>query len=225
MNDRYLKVLTRFCYGLFYYKEQFRFCVNFDRVLKIVLAVITASSVASWRIWEKYSLVWSVIIGISQLLLIISALLPYKDRITKLRELRVKLADIYEDMENQWFDVCEKKLSGDEINDIISEYKERWRKTESKYMKDDILPRWRWMINKAKNYTVAYVRDMIVESDFESEVSNHEDPTVLSKKQNIKLNLDDKGIEKITSSIYNRLPKSVIIAEAPCIADKKDTPR
>jgi len=225
MKNKYLKVLTRFCYGLFYYKEQFRFCINFDRVMKITLAVITASSVASWKIWERFSIVWAVIIGISQVLLIISALLPFKDRITKLRELRVKLADIFEDMENMWFDVCAGKLSEAKINDAISDFKERWRKAEAKYMKDDILPRWGWMIKKSKDYTVAYIKEIIIESDLDVDSIKEESPSTLNKKPELVVKVKDEGIEKITSSILSRLPERIVNSEDPCVVATENADR
>lgn len=225
MKNKYLKVISRFCYGLFYYKEQYRFSVNFDRTLRICLAVITASSVASWSIWEKLSILWSVIIGISQVALIVSAMLPYKDRIPKLRELKAALADIYEDMENQWFDVCEKKIKEDKLNDLISEYKERWRKAEAKYLKDDSLPRWRWMINRAKNNAVAYISDVLLENECEAKNLTHEDPTIQSLAKCSGYKLSKREITKIAKLVIKNLPQINLYAEQPtdeeCVEDEE----
>jgi len=157
MKEKYWKTLARFCFGLYYYKEQLRFCVNFDRTLRIVLAVISASSVASWGIWSQYAQLWSVIIGASQLLIIISELLPYKDRISKLQELRSKLSAIYGQMENQWREVKGGEKTEDEINDLISASVEQWSKAEAKYIKDDILPEWKWMVKRAQKAAEKYI--------------------------------------------------------------------
>jgi len=157
MQEKYWKTLARLCYGTYYYDEHFRFCVTFDRTLRILLAVITASSVASWKIWEQYALLWSIIIGASQLLLIISAILPYKDRITILNELRPKLSALYIDMENQWRDVKSGELDPDKINDLITSYVNQWRKLEFKYIKGDAFPEWGLLQQKAKNESYKYI--------------------------------------------------------------------
>ncbi|HOT14476.1 MAG TPA: hypothetical protein PK252_06910 [Bacteroidales bacterium] len=50
---------------------------KWDRNVNIFIAFSSSSSVASWIIWNKYQVVWSAIIVISQLLTVIKPYIPF----------------------------------------------------------------------------------------------------------------------------------------------------
>ena len=77
---------------------------------------------------------------ISQVVIAVNEVLPYKKRIKELSDLRSELTPIYNSMEKSWHDVANGSLTEDEINELCYSYVEQWNQTDDKYFKRDALP-------------------------------------------------------------------------------------
>lgn len=156
MRDRYWRMLVQFKFAICYYREHLCFSVLFDRYFKLFIAVFTASSVASWGIWETYSDVWAVIVALAQLAVIINESLPYKGRISKLQELLGALGKLFDQAENKWRDIDAKELSDDAINDAITEHFLKWEAAEDQFLKGDYLLEPKWLMNRAQAKMIGF---------------------------------------------------------------------
>lgn len=163
MQQKYWNMLTQSKFELYYLDEHFRRCVQLDRWIKIILAVLSADSVAAWAIWSSYAKIWGTIIAISQLLVIVNDYLPYQTRVSEICKLRSPLMEIYLKMENRWRDVQAGELTDDEINDLRTKLLKAWNAIEEKHFIDDVLPERKGLIKKANKKKNTYFERFIQE--------------------------------------------------------------
>ena len=156
MQQRYWNMLVHLRYGIEYYGEHLRFCVSFDRYFKMIVAVFTASSVASWGIWNSYTTIWAVIVALGQLAVVINEFLPYKNRIIQIQGLKAILNRLFDQAENQWLDVSKGSLTEDQINDLTTEFRQKWNQAEEKFIKDDYLSEPKWLTKRAQKRMLRY---------------------------------------------------------------------
>lgn len=94
MNTRYWRYLTQ------------RY-VNWDRNIKIFLAVTSSGTVASWAIWNQIPYLWQILSGISALVAIISPIMNYQ-----------RVIDSTSDLSGKWWE-------------LMRQYETFWRRVES----------------------------------------------------------------------------------------------
>lgn len=82
-----------------------------DRNINIFLALTTSSSVASWAIWQKYHLLWSIIILVSQVIQVVKPYFPYFKFVKELNIVNQKVGLIAIDFEKLWYKFDSKKIS------------------------------------------------------------------------------------------------------------------
>lgn len=75
------------------------------------LVVVTSSSVAGWAIWKDLYVLWSVLIGISQLLMLIKPFLLFPRYIKTYAEKSTSLEYINWELEKLWYKFENKKIS------------------------------------------------------------------------------------------------------------------
>lgn len=138
MQEIYWKKLTQSKYVLCYLDAHFSRYVKMDRFIKIFCAVASSAAIAAWATWQKLSFWWGLIIVISQVVIAVNEVLPYKKRIKELSDLRSELTP--NSMEKSWHDVANGSLTEDEINELCYSYVEQWNQTDDKYFKRDALP-------------------------------------------------------------------------------------
>lgn len=77
MQEKYWKYMVQIKAWIFYLDVYTEDSYRWDRIINIVVAIASSTSIAAWAIWQKYSFVWSIIIAISQVLTTIKGFLPY----------------------------------------------------------------------------------------------------------------------------------------------------
>ena len=84
MQEKYWKYMVQIKAWIFYLDVYTEDSYRWDRIINIVVAIASSTSIAAWAIWKKYSFVWSIIIAISQVLTTIKGFLPYSKRLKML---------------------------------------------------------------------------------------------------------------------------------------------
>ena len=112
---------------------------KWDRLVNIVVAIASSTSIAAWAIWQKYSFVWSIIIAISQVLTTIKAFLPYSKRLKTLVPFMEDLKFLYNKIEYNWLKIASGDLSEDEINELLYSFKDEFTNIENKNLKEETL--------------------------------------------------------------------------------------
>ena len=129
-----------------------------DKAINILLAITSSSSIAAWAIWQKYSMVWAIIIALSQVITAIKPFLPYKQRLKVLGEFNDKLQEISLNCERNWFNVAEGKLTEEEIHDLYINIKNQSLEAERKYLKNIVLPKNKRILREAEEEANLYLK-------------------------------------------------------------------
>ena len=112
---------------------------RWDRIINIIVAIASSTSIAAWAIWQKYSFVWSIIIAISQVLTTIKVFLPYSKRLKVLVPFMEDLKFLYNKIEFNWLKVASGDLSENEINELLYSFKDEFTNIENKNLKEETL--------------------------------------------------------------------------------------
>ncbi len=88
-----------------YWGELCRIYYKWDRWIKIFLAVMSSSTVATWGIWNKIDLVWQILSGISAVTAIAIPILDLPKTLQSVLRLSSKWLQIQSQYEALWFDI------------------------------------------------------------------------------------------------------------------------
>ena len=129
-----------------------------DKAINIFLALTTSSSIAAWAMWQKYQMVWAIIIAASQVITAIKPFLPYKQRIKALNELNDKMQEISLECEKGWFEVAEGELIEKEIHELTISLRYKGLSAERKALKNVILPKKEKILSMAQDEADVYLQ-------------------------------------------------------------------
>ena len=140
MQEKYWKYMVQIKAWIFYLDVYTEDSYRWDRIINIVVAIASSTSIAAWAIWQKYSFIWSIIIAISQVLTTIKIFLPYSKRLKMLVPFMEDLKFLYNKIEYNWFKVASGDLSEDEINELLYSFKDEFTNIENKNLILEKLP-------------------------------------------------------------------------------------
>lgn len=81
---------------------------KYDKILNIVLAITSSGSIASWAIWDTYSIVWGALIAISQLVTALKPYFPFHKHVHTLNQRCYKQELLFLDLIELWQNLSEK---------------------------------------------------------------------------------------------------------------------
>ena len=126
------------------------------------MAIISSGSVGGWAIWNSLSVMWMVIVMISQVISIAKDYLPYSMRVKELSDLKCELSFIYTEIEEKWLSVSDGSLTEKEINMLFYHFTKKWNEVDSKYFTNDYLPSSVKLTSKAQNITNEYLKQTFI---------------------------------------------------------------
>jgi hypothetical protein len=129
-----------------------------DKAINIFLAITSTSSIAAWAIWQKYQIIWAVIIAGSQVVTAIKPFLPYKQRLKAVSELNDKIQEISLECEKTWFSVAEGELTEKQIHDFFIQLKVKALTAEKKILNNIVLPKNDTMLKAAEKEADSYLQ-------------------------------------------------------------------
>jgi hypothetical protein len=97
-----------------------------DRAMNIFLALTSSGSIAAWAIWDKYGMIWALIIAISQVVTVLKPYFPYYKYVKELNGKRLKIDDLNIDFEKLWDKIQTEKIREDEASEIYFELKKKF---------------------------------------------------------------------------------------------------
>lgn len=131
---------TKMCiykYNFFYLNEYFMSSVKVDRIIKIFSTVASSAAIACWAKWNSMDFLWGLVIVLSQVVMTVNEILPYKKRIETLSAMLAQSSALYLDVERKWHSVASGDLTAEEINELTYDFAKRWNEIDSKYFEDD----------------------------------------------------------------------------------------
>ena len=124
-----------------------------DRRINIFLAITSSSSIGGWAIWNQLRAVWAFIIAASQVINAIKNFLPYKRRIKILNGLYYDLKALALEVEKNWFDVYNGKLTERQIHEMQISIKAKKSEILKKNLGSNALPEKKRLMKKAQEQT------------------------------------------------------------------------
>lgn len=156
-QDKYWTQLKELKTHIIYLQGYAEHADRLDKRVDIFLAVTSSTSIAAWAIWQKYPLVWSAIIALSQVITAIKPFLPHKQRVKAISELNDKFQNISLKCEKGWFAVAEGKLTEEEIHELYISLKEESLLAEQNCLKNIVLPENKNILSKAERKADLYL--------------------------------------------------------------------
>lgn len=140
IQERYWSSLTDKKFALHYIEAHFAKSIQINRIIKIIMAVASCSSIAAWTIWKQLAFLWGVIIAVSQVVGVVNEYLPYQKRIEEISNLKSEWSLVFLSMEKDWLKVSKGDMTEEEINDLLFQYEKEWNEADDKYFQEDALP-------------------------------------------------------------------------------------
>ena len=129
-----------------------------ERRLNMFLAFTSNGSIASWAIWREWSLLWAIIIALSQLLNAIRPYLPYQHRIRAIAAMTREFEELALYAEHKWYAVSEGHLTDEQIHDETIELRRRKVKADQTHFGFSPLPPDEGFLREAENQAQTYFR-------------------------------------------------------------------
>ena len=140
MVERYWALFTSYKCKEFYYEHYNASSAFMDGLLKYILAVASAGSIATWAVWNRVPWVWALIIAVSQLLHILLPYLPYARQRTALKFLLPEFRATLIDIDNSWNGIMNGAYDNTTIARLYYEYEVRLNDMKTKYIGDTPFP-------------------------------------------------------------------------------------
>lgn len=156
--------LQQLKFEITYLSLHFKRCVNISRTIKYVnvgLTTLSSSLLMCFSSIKPFVFSFSSFIIALQVFSAISKIFPYEKRQNELRELNNELEDVYNRMEYDWRILFNENKTSSEINDYINKYTSEISHLERHYLKDDVLPEIKRIIQLAEQKTSDYFRNFI----------------------------------------------------------------
>ncbi|EHJ9990638.1 hypothetical protein WMY97_23510 [Vibrio diabolicus] len=110
----------------------------YDRLVKILLAIASSSSIGAWALWNDYSWIWAGIIAVSQVVGAINPFLPYKNRLKAYSSLINELEELMVRSEFRWHAISQGEMTPTEINKARFEIRSLKQKALKKHIQTTI---------------------------------------------------------------------------------------
>lgn len=139
MQEQYWKYMVQIKSSVFYLDIYAENTYKKERLINVICAIASSTSIAAWTIWTSLSYLWGFIIAISQVVTAVKEFFPYAKQLKMLKQFVEEMKRVYIDMEQEWFLVAEGELTVSEINRALFDYKKKVIELESKYLSENIL--------------------------------------------------------------------------------------
>jgi hypothetical protein len=156
-QHRYWNLLKGLRVHMLYLQKYAEHSEWWDKAINIFLALTSSSSIAAWAIWQRYQIVWAILIALSQVVTSIKPFLPYKQRLKAVSELNDKIQEISLNCEKNWFPVAEGELTEKEIHERYIELRDKSLEAERKCLEKMVLPKKRKILKKAEDEADQYL--------------------------------------------------------------------
>lgn len=137
MQRKYWLFMTQKRYEILYAERFFRKSIKIQRIMDIVIALASLSSVGGWLAYAPLAFLWGGIIALSHIIVLIRPHLPYDKRADNIQNLFSLWRGVYLEIERDWYPISTGQVSEKSINNKIFDYNKRWIELETEYMKND----------------------------------------------------------------------------------------
>lgn len=148
-------------YRSYYLDAYKRRTKRIDRLMSVIIALVSSSSIASWTLWGKYPFLWACLTMASQILSLMKPYFHFTQLITYIDLCVPELDELIKDMENTWRTIDQ--MSENDILSSCNEFSKRYLKLDAKYLNTLDMP-----ISKRCQETAMVQRDRYLSNYLEA---------------------------------------------------------
>lgn len=148
-------------FDIIYFNVHFNRCIKVARVLKYLIAGVTALATGAWITWGGVSIIGTIcaiVIWVFQGISAIAEWFPYEKRKVELHDMVKELEPLYIEMENEWRNVQGGKISNKHVQERLLYYETKQMEIKNHYFKNDTLPERENIRKKADDLTEEYFK-------------------------------------------------------------------
>jgi len=157
MRDRIWTNLSNVKFKATYTGHVSRRSYHVGNAYSFMLAFASASSVAAWAIWDIYPLIWTAIVGFSQVLHVAKPYIPFIKNDREFIEQSLLFESLYLSYEKLWFDHAKGGMNEELIENKFYSLRQKEHDIAKKF-KHIICPVHKGLISKADNETDKFLR-------------------------------------------------------------------
>jgi len=177
MREQYWRMYNDLYHRLCYYKHFQNFYTWINRIISSLLTITSLSSIAAWGVWGSHPIIWSLIIGGSQLIQALFPKLPYNDILISTKFIICSMDKLILSIEHEWLESeYVRDYTEQEYFDAISKHENAYSDLVSQYFSGSFLPEHRYLHSKAMNdcqnyFERKYGTTQEVQNDFKSQTN------------------------------------------------------
>ncbi|MEM5775792.1 MAG: hypothetical protein AAGU05_12395 [Anaerolineaceae bacterium] len=159
MQDTFWDFFTEIKYKSSYF-DAYRCCARrIDNSINFFTALLSATSIANWLIWGQHPKLWSVLIGVAQIIQIAKPYLPYSKHVAALKFAIPEIQTVLRQIEEVW----NRGQHLEEIDDLeyskhYNDYRKQYDAIVQKYVGDERIPVWKCLQKEAKEDTLRFFK-------------------------------------------------------------------
>lgn len=156
MRETYWNLYTDIKYKSCYYKYFQKFMNAIYWSITVFCSIVSFSSIAAWGIWESYPVLWSVLIGISQVIQAMFSKLPYSDLIHPTKLMISSLDKLLIQIKRDWLEINYLEYPDEKIPKLIEKYELQYSELVSQFFSGAYLPDIGYCMKKAEDECNTY---------------------------------------------------------------------
>ena len=157
MIDKFWNMYVDFKIAEYYYAGYSLASKRIDGAISAICLLASASSISAWYIWDKFPVIWIIIIGISQVLSVCKPLLPYAKRVSAAEYILQDLRPLIRDIDTKWgFDGS--GISDEEFRQLIQTYEGKRDDIEGRFASSHLFPENLKIHDKAQKSAIQYFK-------------------------------------------------------------------
>lgn len=142
MRERYWHFFFSAMYKSFYYKHFQQLLNGINWFITAFLSLTSLSCIATWGLWSKHKLVWTVFLCTAQVIQALFPKLPYNELLISTKFMISALDSLIMDIEHDWLyiDIHYAELSEDDILNLLYKHQSKYSALVNQFFAGAYLP-------------------------------------------------------------------------------------
>ena len=126
------------CYARRYARLSGSALSNWNITVTVLRTVTSAGSISAWLVWKKYTWVWAVLLGASQLAEALKGISPLYKRTKTLGLWSKTLNRIFVDAQRDWDSIASGQYTNQQIRALLHRLRSRKQRAQEKYVSEGL---------------------------------------------------------------------------------------
>jgi|GEM_PF-2864141 len=154
MRERFWSYYVELGHNMCFYKAYSIHARRINNIVSGILLVTSAGGIATLAYWDKYPVIWSIVVIISQGLQALSPLFQASKQCEALKYIRQDIKSLFDELSNYWSFIDDK--NDEEINKMLSFFRKKEDEIINRFAADIDFPKTNKCEKSARNENSVY---------------------------------------------------------------------